>query len=919
MRKPSRQERAQRSSLYEAMEPRLVMTAQPFETDLSLQVVSQPEPPAPVTEIQQSALAQTGLIQAKTDYGFTGAGQTVAVIDTGVAYDHPALGNGFGAGHRVVGGWDFAENDANPYDDGPMGSHGTHVAGIIGSSDATYPGVAPGADIVALRVFDDQGNGNFAWVDQALQWVHVHRNDYANPITAVNLSLGTAWNSMSVPSWAMLETDFAQLKSDGIFIAVAAGNSFQQYGTPGLSYPAASPYVVPVMSEGASGNLSSFSQRAQRAIAAPGEAIMSTVPDYRGNWNGKTDDFAAYSGTSMASPYVAGSSVLLRQAYAFIGQTNVNEDTIYNLMRSTADSVFDPATAQSYLKLNVGRALASIMPADEFGNTVSTAASLGSISSTSSISGVIGKLSDQDFFSFTASQAGTMTVATDVLRGAMHPSYVLGGATGNVNGNSLTFSVQAGQTYTLGLGGSNALGFYKLNFKLDAAAPSAVNWGTIEQKQVLHQRVGPQNQFAMTAVRDGTLTIQASFNHAAGNVDFQLYDAAGKLLGSSASLTNNERIDVTVKAGQTVYLRSSGQNSDVNFTVTDLVSVSGNVVTINGTTGNDAFTFAAGSNNVVTVNGVSYSWAAGQRTFNFVGRGGADSATFTGGAGADTVNLRPGAVDMTGVNYRATTSGVATVVVSGGGGNNTANFFDSAGNDTFVGRPTDARLTGAGFDNTARGFGVVKVTSSGGADQATLYDSAGNDTFIGRPTVSRLTGAGFDITATRFTSVQVIAGGGYDSASLYDSTGNDTFVGSSTSARLSGAGYSMTATNFDRVRVYGTGGANQASVTTPAGAMVSNRTNSFTMVGGCDLAITNFGTVRIQAAAQRVGTRSLGLDSGDFSAALDLTAAQQAAFAQWAATTGTWGSPGGWLGGLSSADAENQALDAFFRRLGRGR
>ena len=89
--------------------------------------------------------------------GLTGAGQTVVVIDSGIAYDHYALGGGFGEGYRVVSGWDFTEeNDADPYDDAPGGFHGTHVAGIIGSSDTTYSGVASGVDLVALRVFNDQ-------------------------------------------------------------------------------------------------------------------------------------------------------------------------------------------------------------------------------------------------------------------------------------------------------------------------------------------------------------------------------------------------------------------------------------------------------------------------------------------------------------------------------------------------------------------------------------------------------------------------------------------------------------------------------------------------------------------------------------------------------------------------------------------
>ena len=77
------------------------------------------------------------------DLGFDGEGQTVVIIDSGIAYDHEALGNGFGVNSRVVGGWDFAENDADPYDDGPTGFHGTHVAGIVGSSDADHKGLAP--------------------------------------------------------------------------------------------------------------------------------------------------------------------------------------------------------------------------------------------------------------------------------------------------------------------------------------------------------------------------------------------------------------------------------------------------------------------------------------------------------------------------------------------------------------------------------------------------------------------------------------------------------------------------------------------------------------------------------------------------------------------------------------------------------
>ena len=286
--------------------PALVQHAAP-DADFWLDPLAQRDTDALIGDIEQllaGADDLTGLTQVRNDYGFIGTGQTVAVIDSGVAWDHVALGGGFGANYRVVGGWDFAENDANPYDDGPAGAHGTLVTGVIGADrpGTVDDGVASGVDLVSLRVFDDSGNSYFSWIESALQWVHQNRNNFENPITAVNISLGTDWNSNTVPAWSTIEDEFAQLKADGIFIAVAAGNAFTTYNTPGLSYPAASPSVVPVMSVDNDGSLTYYSQRHSRAIAAPGRSIVSTIPDYAGNQNGVADDYAAYSGTSMASP-----------------------------------------------------------------------------------------------------------------------------------------------------------------------------------------------------------------------------------------------------------------------------------------------------------------------------------------------------------------------------------------------------------------------------------------------------------------------------------------------------------------------------------------------------------------------------------------------------------------------------------------
>jgi subtilisin family serine protease len=302
-----------------------------------------------VEQMLASAHAQTGWNSVQTNYGFTGRGQTVAVIDSGIAWDHFALGGGLGAGYRVVGGWDFTqENDANPYDDGPSGSHGTHVSGIIGGSGSSNSGVAPAVDFVGLRVFNDTGQGFFSWIENALRWVHNNRNSFANPITTVNLSLGvSSWNAATIPNWANLEDEFSQLEADGIFIAVSAGNSFSTYQTPGLSYPAASPYVVPVMATSDAGALASFSQRLSRAIAAPGQNIASTLPDYKGNANGLTDDYGAKSGTSMAAPYVAGAAVLIRQAMQFVGRSSITQDMIFDHMMMTGTRSSMPSRAKA--------------------------------------------------------------------------------------------------------------------------------------------------------------------------------------------------------------------------------------------------------------------------------------------------------------------------------------------------------------------------------------------------------------------------------------------------------------------------------------------------------------------------------------------------------------------------------------------
>ena len=333
--------------------------------------------PAMTQQVVSLEDAGTRASDLAAQYGFDGTGQTVAVIDSGIAFDHLALGGGFGEDYRVVGGYDFAENDDNPFDDGPAGFHGTHVAGIIGSSDSEYSGVAPGVDLVGLRVFDDAGRGELEWVEQALQWVHDNKDSFENPITTVNLSIGANWNADTVPDFAILEDEFAQLEADGLFISVAAGNGFLNFGETGLSYPAVSEHVVPVASHDAEGNLSDFSQRDSRVLVAPGENLRSTVPDHL-FVGGRTDQFLASSGTSQAAPYVAGASAILRQANEFVGTENINQELLYQQFLDTADQIFDSVTGQYFDRLNLEAALESVVN-DRHSDSIETATDIGTV------------------------------------------------------------------------------------------------------------------------------------------------------------------------------------------------------------------------------------------------------------------------------------------------------------------------------------------------------------------------------------------------------------------------------------------------------------------------------------------------------------------------------------------------------------
>ena len=367
-----------------------------------------------------------GLPSVFTNTPYRGAGYSVAVIDTGIDYNNPNLGGGFGTGHKVIAGWDFVNNDADPMDDN---GHGTHVAGIVGSTNATYSGVAPDANLIALKVLDRNGSGSFGNVQNALDWVVANRARYN--IVAINLSLG-AGNYTTNP-YTFLDTDFAALKNAGVFISVAAGNSFYTNNSAvGLDYPAVDPLVVSVgaVYDGNFGSvawgsgardfttgvdhIASFSQRGPGlSIMAPGAMITST---YLNN------TFQAMAGTSMASPVAAGAAVILHQAMD-AKHLAANEDTILSIMKQTGVNVFDgddendnvTNTGLTFKRLDLGAAVAAL------GRPVNSAPVLQAIANQQIVPG--GSLT----FALNASdtEGSAITFSTSVLGASPSQAYQL--------------------------------------------------------------------------------------------------------------------------------------------------------------------------------------------------------------------------------------------------------------------------------------------------------------------------------------------------------------------------------------------------------------------------------------------------------------------------------------------------------------
>ncbi|WP_066055761.1 PA14 domain-containing protein [Robertmurraya korlensis] len=216
----------------------------------------------------------------------TGKGIKVAVLDSGIS-PHEDL--------QVAGGVSFVSYTSSYYDDN---GHGTHVAGVIGAkrNSIGVVGVAPDASIYSVKVMDQNGEGYLSDLIAGVDWA------ISNKMDIINLSISSPNGSY------LLKQSVDKAYNSGLLVVAAAGNNGKSDGSGDtVEYPAKYSSVIAVSATDSNDKRGSFSATGDTVeVAAPGVSILSTYP---------TNMYVTMSGTSMATPFVAGNLALLKQVY----------------------------------------------------------------------------------------------------------------------------------------------------------------------------------------------------------------------------------------------------------------------------------------------------------------------------------------------------------------------------------------------------------------------------------------------------------------------------------------------------------------------------------------------------------------------------------------------------------------------------
>lgn len=269
----------------------------------------------------------------------TGGGTRVAIVDSGVASDNPDIAP------KVVARANFSGAATGEDNYG----HGTHVAGIVAATAGNTIGVAgvcPSCTILDAKVLNDSGSGSSSAIANGINWA------VSNGAKVINMSLGQRVSSRT------LETAVNNAWNAGAVIVAAAGNA----GTQAKIYPGAYPNVIAVAATDNNDAKASFSSYGANwvDVAAPGVNVYSTFPNHTfvlGTQNNRSMGYDIASGTSMASPIVAGVAALVWGSPA----GTVNKE-VRAKVESTADPILGTGSYWARGRVNACRAVGGSCP-----------------------------------------------------------------------------------------------------------------------------------------------------------------------------------------------------------------------------------------------------------------------------------------------------------------------------------------------------------------------------------------------------------------------------------------------------------------------------------------------------------------------------------------------------------------------------
>ncbi|MEN6386916.1 MAG: right-handed parallel beta-helix repeat-containing protein [Phycisphaerales bacterium] len=355
------------------------VTASGLTKLMNSQYVANIEPVRIAHAMLAQAIPMGNALQTRATYN--GQGCSIAIVDTGVDYSHPRLGGGRGGfpNSKVIGGYDFGDNDADPmpaegtvYPDGyGTGAHGTNCAGIaagmLGTVGDYIGGVAYNSKIAALKVTrnDDPGQGfaNSATL-AAWDWCITHKkDDPQNPI----LVISNSWAIYNYPVASEEEADVlspshTELAATAVAagITVLGGSGNDGFAGEGISWPSAMSNVISVGAVyDTSGEVTDYSNTANNLdILAPADPVYTT--DIMGDVGYDGDYYPNFNGTSSACPFAAGCVASLQSASAAMTGGWLSPSQIEVILKATGTAVTDSKVAVTKPMVNLGSAISFI-------------------------------------------------------------------------------------------------------------------------------------------------------------------------------------------------------------------------------------------------------------------------------------------------------------------------------------------------------------------------------------------------------------------------------------------------------------------------------------------------------------------------------------------------------------------------------